>query len=71
MIDTRPHRHGHPNSIRDNEHRNGHRKAKNWRIRGAADARSARKTDGRERKTHGRPPPYTKQPIKKRGLLSF
>ena len=66
MIDTRPHRHGHLNSIRDNEHRKGHRKAKNWRIREAADARSARKTDGRERKTHGEPPPCTEQPIGER-----
>ena len=41
VIDTRPHRHGHLNSIRDNEHRNGHRKAKNWRIREAADAKKS------------------------------
>ena len=41
VIDTRPHRHGHPDSIRDNEHRNGHRKAKNWHIREAADAKKS------------------------------
>ena len=41
VIDTRPHRHGHLNSIRDNEHRNGHRKAKNWHIREAADAKKS------------------------------
>ena len=64
MIGTRSHKHEHPNSIRDNEHRNGDRKAKNWHIQQeTAYARSARKkTDGRERKTHGEPPPCTEQP---------
>ena len=41
MIDTRPHRHGHLNSFRDNEPRKGDRKAKNWRIREAADAKKS------------------------------
>ena len=64
MIGTRSHKHGHPNSIRDNEHRNGDRKAKNWHIQQeTAYAQSARKTDGRERKTHGEPLPCTEQPI--------
>ncbi len=64
MIGTRSHKYGYPNSIRDNGHRNGDRKAKNWHIQETVYARSARKkTDGRERKTHGGPPPCTEQPI--------
>ena len=67
MIGTRSHKHGYPNSIRDNGHRKGDRKAKNWHIQETAYARSARKTDGRERKTHGEPLPCTEQPIEGRG----